>query len=160
MFKDVSPFVLISARWSPTIISCCLYARLRANSLDYALLPSSLILNPRFLHGEIGRTLQGATHRWKDKIYAFFRGSWRLMNTETGIRLPIPILPRRRPFLFSLFFFSPRTYTILAAFVSAETTLRRSANDSRRFYEYLTIGDYILTCNLGFFNFYLSHRCW
>jgi len=46
-FKDVSPFALISAHWSPTIspiISRRLYARLSANSPAYAPSPSPFVL--------------------------------------------------------------------------------------------------------------------
>lgn len=63
LFKDVSPFVLISARWSPTIsppLSLVVFTHaLERTPLRTSPLPSPFVLSPCSLNGEIGRTLNG-----------------------------------------------------------------------------------------------------
>lgn len=72
--------------------------------LRTSLLPSPFVLSPRFLNGETGRTLNGQHIDPEGQGYMRFsvevKGSW----TGMGMKLPVPILPRRRSFLLSLFF--------------------------------------------------------
>lgn len=142
--------MLISARWFPTIspilpLSVVAVTHtsertpLRASLLSF-------VLSPRFLNGEIGRTLNGQHIDPEGQDICAF--PWKLKAHEhgDGDETACPDPPTALSFI--PLFFLYRTYRILVAFVFTETTLWRLANDSRKSYEYLTIEDYIiLTCN-------------
>lgn len=151
MFKDVSSFVLISARWLVSdhffhYLSSPLRMPLsqlpRVYTLFYLHLLSLVLVFWR------GRTLNGQ-HIDPEEYMRFsveVKGSWTLGRGWNCLFRSSLV-----DGLFSSLFFLFRMNTILAAFVPAKNQVEIPANDSRWFYEYLTIESYVPTCN-----FYLS----